>query len=125
MHFLLSQTVFGHEVYAIGGNREAARLAGINVRRVETLVYVTAGTLSGLASIVLTGRLTAALPSSATGFELDVIAAVVIGGASLFGGRGSMVGTFFGAFYTEPTKDTKTGLGLQESKTTRITPPRR
>jgi ribose/xylose/arabinose/galactoside ABC-type transport system permease subunit len=96
MHFLLSQTVFGHEVYAIGGNREAARLAGINVRRVETLVYVTAGTLSGLASIVLTGRLTAALPSSATGFELDVIAAVVIGGASLFGGRGSMVGTFFG-----------------------------
>jgi ribose/xylose/arabinose/galactoside ABC-type transport system permease subunit len=63
---------------------------------VETLVYIVAGTLSGLASIVLTGRLTAALPSSATGFELDVIAAVVIGGASLFGGRGSMVGTFFG-----------------------------
>ncbi len=96
MHFVLSSTVFGHEVYALGGNREAARLAGINVRRVELLVYLLAGGLSGLASWVLTGRLTAALPSSATGLELDVIAAVVIGGASLFGGRGNMVGTFFG-----------------------------
>jgi ribose transport system permease protein len=96
MHFVLAHTVFGHSVYAIGGNREAARLAGIRVRRVELLVYVLAGGLTGLASLVLTGRLTAALPSSATGLELDVIAAVVIGGASLFGGRGHMIGTAFG-----------------------------
>ena len=96
MHVLLVHTVFGHAVYAIGGNREAARLAGINVRRVELTVYTLAGALSGLASLVLTGRLTAALPSSATGLELDVIAAVVIGGASLFGGRGNMIGTAFG-----------------------------
>ncbi len=95
-HLLLARTVFGHEVYAVGGNREAARLAGINVRRVELCVYALAGGLSGLAGIVLTGRLTAALPSSATGLELDVIAAVVIGGASLFGGRGNLIGTFFG-----------------------------
>ncbi len=95
-HLLLARTVFGHEVYAVGGNREAARLAGINVRRVEISVYALAGMLSGLAGVVLTGRLTAALPSSATGLELDVIAAVVIGGASLFGGRGNMIGTFFG-----------------------------
>ncbi len=95
-HLLLSRTVFGHEVYAVGGNREAAHLAGINVRRVELSVYLLAGALSGLAGVVLTGRLTAALPGSATGLELDVIAAVVIGGASLFGGRGNMVGTFFG-----------------------------
>ncbi|HEY0792862.1 MAG TPA: ABC transporter permease [Chthoniobacterales bacterium] len=96
MHLVLAHTVFGHEVYALGGNREAARLAGINVRRVELLVYTLAGALTGLASWVLTGRLTAALPSSAVGLELDVIAAVVIGGASLFGGRGNMIGTFFG-----------------------------
>ena len=95
-HLLLARTVFGHEVYAVGGNREAARLAGINVRRVEVGVYALAGGLSGLAGLVLTGRLTAALPSSAVGLELDVIAAVVIGGASLFGGRGNMIGTFFG-----------------------------
>ena len=96
MHFVLAHTVFGHEVYAIGGNREAARLAGINVRRVELLVYTLAGGLSGFAGLVLTGRLSAAMPSSATGRELDVIAAVVIGGASLFGGKGNMIGTFFG-----------------------------
>jgi ribose transport system permease protein len=96
MHFVLAHTVFGHEVYAIGGNREAARLAGIDVRRVEMLVYMLAGGLSGFAGLVLTGRLSAAMPSSATGLELDVIAAVVIGGASLFGGKGNMIGTFFG-----------------------------
>jgi ribose/xylose/arabinose/galactoside ABC-type transport system permease subunit len=95
-HFVLSRTVFGHKVYAIGGNREAARLAGINVRRIELLVYILAGALSGLAGIMLTGRLAAALPTSATGLELQVIAAIVIGGASLFGGRGNMIGTFFG-----------------------------
>lgn len=96
MHILLSRTVFGHQVYAIGGNREAARLSGINVRRVELYVYLLAGAMSGLAGLVLTGRLTAALPSSAIGLELDVIAAVVIGGASLFGGRGTLIGTLFG-----------------------------
>ncbi len=95
-HLVLSRTVFGHQVYAIGGNREAARLAGIHVRRVELLVYLLAGILSGFAGLLLTGRLAAALPTSATGLELQVISAVVIGGASLFGGRGNMVGTFFG-----------------------------
>jgi ribose transport system permease protein len=95
-HFVLSRTVFGHKVYAIGGNREAARLAGINVRRIEMLVYVLTGALSGLAGVMLTGRLAAALPTSATGLELQVIAAIVIGGTSLLGGRGNMIGTFFG-----------------------------
>ncbi len=95
-HIVLSRTVFGHQVYAIGGNREAARLAGIHVRRVELLVYALAGLLSGFAGLLLTGRLGAALPTSATGLELQVISAVVIGGASLFGGRGNMIGTFFG-----------------------------
>lgn len=95
-YIILSRTVFGHQVYAIGGNREAARLAGINVRKIELLVYVLSGGLAALAGLILTGRLGAALPTSATGLELQVIAAVVIGGASLFGGRGTMIGTFFG-----------------------------
>jgi len=95
-YLLLTRTSFGHQVYALGGNREAARLAGIPVRRVEFAVYALAGLCAGLAAVVLTGRLNSALASGATGLELQVIAAVVIGGTSLFGGRGSLVGTFLG-----------------------------
>ncbi len=95
-YFCLSHTVFGHQVYAIGGNREAARLAGIPVRRVSFLVYAISGLCAGLSAVVLTSRLNSALPSSAEGLELQVIAAVVIGGTSLFGGRGSMGGTLVG-----------------------------
>jgi ribose/xylose/arabinose/galactoside ABC-type transport system permease subunit len=95
-YLVLGRSVFGHQVYAVGGNREAARLAGVPVRRVTFLVYVIAGLCAGVSGIVLTGRLNSALPSSAVGLELDVIAAVVIGGTSLFGGRGSMFGTLIG-----------------------------
>jgi len=95
-YLLLTRTSFGHQVYALGGNREAARLAGIPVRRVEFAVYALAGLCAGLAAVVLTGRLNSALASGATGLELQVIAAVVIGGTSLFGGRGSLAGTFLG-----------------------------
>lgn len=96
-HFVLSRTVFGHSVYAVGGNKEAAHLAGINTSRVELLVYVISGILCGVSGIILMGRLDAALPTSATGLELNAIAAVVIGGASLFGGKGTMLGTLLGA----------------------------
>jgi ribose transport system permease protein len=95
--FVLTRTTFGQQVYAVGGNREAARLAGIPVKRVIFSVYILAGLCAGLSAIVLAGRLNSALSSSATGLELQVIAAVVIGGTSLFGGRGSLVGTFIGA----------------------------
>ncbi len=95
--FVLTRTTFGQQVYAVGGNREAARLAGIPVKRIIFSVYVLAGLCAGLAAVVLAGRLNSALSSSATGLELQVIAAVVIGGTSLFGGRGSLVGTFIGA----------------------------
>ena len=95
-YFVLSRTTFGHQVYAIGGNREAARLAGIPVRRVSFLVYAIAGLCAGLSAVVLTSRLNSALPSAANGLELQVIAAVVIGGTSLFGGRGNMLGTLVG-----------------------------
>ena len=94
--FLLSRTVFGAEVYAVGGNREAARLAGIPVGRTLFIVYTIAGALSGLGGVVLTGRLDSAQPIAAVGLELNAIAAVVIGGASLAGGKGSMLGTLLG-----------------------------
>jgi ribose transport system permease protein len=94
--FVLKKTVFGSEVYAVGGNREAAVIAGIPVRRTLILVYMISGALAGLGGVILTGRLDSAQPIAATGLELNAIAAVVIGGASLFGGRGSMLGTILG-----------------------------
>jgi len=95
-HVLLRKTTFGHQVFAVGGNREAARLAGIPVQRVTFLTYVLAGVTAAIAGIVLAGRLNSALPSAANGLELQVIAGVVIGGTSLAGGRGSIIGTFIG-----------------------------
>jgi ribose/xylose/arabinose/galactoside ABC-type transport system permease subunit len=94
--FVLRKTVFGSEVYAVGGNREAAVMAGIPVRRTLIVVYLISGALAGLGGVILTGRLDSAQPIAAMGLELNAIAAVVIGGASLFGGRGSMLGTILG-----------------------------
>jgi ribose transport system permease protein len=96
-HFLLTQTRFGRYVYAIGGNEEAARLSGINVGGVKLGVYIICGALAGLASLLLAGRLSTGIPQSGQGYELQSIAAVVVGGTSLMGGRGSIVGTFVGA----------------------------
>jgi len=96
-HFLLTQTRFGRYVYAIGGNEEAARLSGINVGAVKMGVYIICGALAGLASLLLAGRLSTGIPQSGSGYELQSIAAVVVGGTSLMGGRGSIVGTFVGA----------------------------
>ncbi|MDQ7977786.1 ABC transporter permease [Paraburkholderia sp. SARCC-3016] len=95
-HVLLRKTTFGHQVFAVGGNREAARLAGIPVQRVMFITYALAGLTAAIAGIVLAGRLNSALPSAANGLELQVIAGIVIGGTSLAGGRGSIVGTFIG-----------------------------
>ena len=91
--FILSRTVLGRSLYAIGGNEEAARLSGIPVRRILVAVYALAGLFAGLAGLVLAGRLS----SAGLGYELDAIAAVVIGGASLSGGSGKASGTFIGA----------------------------
>jgi ribose/xylose/arabinose/galactoside ABC-type transport system permease subunit len=93
---VLARTVFGAEIYAVGGNPEAARLAGIPVRRRLAAAYVISGALAGLGGVVLAGRLDSAQPIAAVGLELNAIAAVVIGGASLFGGKGSMLGTLLG-----------------------------
>lgn len=95
--FILSRTVLGRSLYAIGGNEEAARLSGIPVRRILVAVYALAGLFAGLAGLVLAGRLSSAQPQAGLGYELDAIAAVVIGGASLSGGSGKAGGTFIGA----------------------------
>ncbi|MEW2508043.1 ABC transporter permease [Amycolatopsis sp. NPDC047767] len=95
-HLVLSRTTLGHQIYAVGGNRQAARLSGIPDKRVLFYAYLIAGACAGLAALVLVGRLGAATPTAGTGLELQVIAAVVIGGTSLFGGKGSMVGTLIG-----------------------------
>lgn len=95
--FVLSRTVLGRSMYAVGGNADAARLSGIPVRRVLVSVYALSGLFAGLAGLVLAGRLQSAGPQAGTGYELDAIAAVVIGGASLAGGSGRATGTLVGA----------------------------
>ena len=95
---LLSKTLFGRHVYALGSNNEATRLAGINVQGKTRMVYMLAGMLSAIAGILLMGRLSAAQPTAATGYESNAIAASVIGGASMLGGIGSVWGAIVGAF---------------------------
>lgn len=95
--FVLTRTVFGRYVYAVGSNREAARLAGVPVVMVTTAVYAIAGLLAAVGGVLLTSRLGAGVPTAGTGFELQAIAACVIGGASLSGARGSAIGAACGA----------------------------
>jgi ribose transport system permease protein len=94
--FLLNRTTFGRRTVAIGGNREAARLAGIKVKRHTVWIYVLSGLCSGIAAVMMLGRTTAGTSTHGLLYELDAIAAVVVGGTLLIGGRGTIVGTVFG-----------------------------
>jgi ribose transport system permease protein len=96
-HFVLSETRFGRYVYSIGGNEEATRLSGVNVRLHKALVYGVSGLASALAAVLLTARLNSAQPIAGIMYELDAIAATVIGGTSLMGGEGGLGGTIIGA----------------------------
>lgn len=96
-HFVLNRTKLGRYAYAIGGNEEAAILSGINVKLYKTMVYALCGLLSGLAALILTARLNSAQPIAGNMYELDAIAATVIGGTSLMGGEGTVLGTLIGA----------------------------
>lgn len=96
-HVFLARTVWGRDLYAIGGNREAARLCGIPVDRRLNLAYALSGAAAGLAAVVLAGRMNSGFPLAGQGAELDAIAAVIIGGASFFGGVGTVGGTLIGA----------------------------
>ena len=93
---VLNRTTFGRRTYAVGGNPEAARLAGINVKRQTVLLYVLMGLCCGIAAILITARTNAGSSNLGIGYELDAIAAVVIGGTLLTGGRGTIVGTVIG-----------------------------
>jgi ribose transport system permease protein len=96
VHLFLTRTTLGKYVYAVGGNREASRLSGINVKSVLTMVYTASGFTAALAGLVLVGRVNSAYPLAGQGYELDAIAAVIIGGASFFGGVGSIGKTIIG-----------------------------
>ncbi len=93
---VLSLTVFGRSVYAIGSNEEAARLSGVPVNTYKIAVYAISGLVSGLAGLVYASQLSIGTPIAGQGYELDAIAAVVVGGTSLFGGKGTVAGTFIG-----------------------------
>jgi ribose transport system permease protein len=96
-HIFLTRTQTGRYIYAIGGNKEAARLSGINVDRVLIIVYTISGLMAGLAGLVTVGRVNSAFPLAGLSYELDAIAAVIIGGASFMGGVGTVWGTLIGA----------------------------
>jgi ribose transport system permease protein len=93
----LTRTATGRYIYAIGGNKETARLSGIDVNKILVIVYTLSGLMAGLAGLVMVGRVNSAFPLAGTGYELDAIAAVIIGGASFFGGVGTVWGTLIGA----------------------------
>ncbi|MGW1680718.1 ABC transporter permease [Saccharopolyspora sp. NPDC002376] len=97
-HLVLTRTRLGRYAYVMGSNMEAARLSGVPVKRYTTLVYVLSGALAGLGGMIAASRINSGQPNFGEGLELDVIAAVVIGGASLFGGRGTVLGSLIGAF---------------------------
>lgn len=96
-YILLNKTKFGRHIYALGGNRTAAKFAGIKTAKIELLVYILSAVLSGLAGIILSARLSAGVPATGEGYECDAIAAVVLGGASFAGGVGTIGGTLIGA----------------------------
>jgi ribose transport system permease protein len=97
-HLLLSRTVLGRYTFALGSNEEAARLSGVSTGRWKTAVYVVCGLFAGLGGVMIAARLNSAQPSLGFGYELDAIAAAVIGGVSLSGGQGTILGTVIGAF---------------------------
>jgi ribose transport system permease protein len=110
--FFLRGTYWGTRIYAIGGNPRAAWLSGLNLNRYRVVIYGLSGLLAGLAAVLLVSRLNAALPTAGLGYELDAIAAVVIGGASLSGGRGSVWGSLIGSLILAVLKNGLTILNV-------------
>ena len=110
--FILRRSVLGRYAFAIGGNEEAARLSGVPVWRAKAALYTVNGAFVGIAAVVLTGILDSALPSMGTGYELQAIAAVVIGGTPLFGGRGTILGTLGGVLLLGLVNNSMNLLGI-------------
>jgi simple sugar transport system permease protein len=114
---VLLYTRFGRTVYAVGGSEQSARLMGLNAARTKVLVYVISGTCGGLAGLVLTAYSGAGYPRNGIGTELDVIAAVVIGGTLLSGGTGYVIGSMIGVFVYGTIKTVISFLGAEQSWT--------
>ena len=95
--FILQKTSLGRRTYAVGGSEKVSFIAGININRIKIFAYALTGFLSALAGAIITSRLNSAQPTAGMGYELDAIAAVVLGGTSLAGGKGHIVGTLIGA----------------------------
>jgi ribose transport system permease protein len=111
-HFVLARTTLGRYTYAIGGNEEATALSGVPVRGYKTAVYAIGGLLAAVTALLLVARLDSAQPIAGLGYELDAIAAVVIGGASLLGGAGSVLGTLVGALIMSVLRNGLNLLGV-------------
>ncbi|TDO93950.1 monosaccharide ABC transporter membrane protein (CUT2 family) [Halanaerobium saccharolyticum] len=114
-HFFLNKTTLGRHIYAVGGNPEAARLSGIDTKKVLTWVYTISGIMAGMGGIVLMGRVNAAYPNAGLMYELDAIAAVIIGGASFLGGVGTIWGTLIGAMIIAVIRNGLNLLGVAAS----------
>jgi ribose transport system permease protein len=112
--FILGKTVLGRYTFAMGSNVEATRLSGVNVDRWQTAVYMLCGLFAGLAGVVIGARLNSAQPALGAGYELDAIAAAVIGGTSLSGGEGSILGTIIGALFIATLANGLRILGVQQ-----------
>ncbi|MDO5399543.1 MAG: ABC transporter permease [Eubacteriales bacterium] len=111
-HIALSRTYFGRSVYAIGGNQEAARISGVNINRTKLLVYVLMGILVSFAGIMTASRLGSAEPSTGTGLEMKVICGAIIGGISISGGMGTMLGAALGAVFMEALTNSLTVMRI-------------
>jgi ribose transport system permease protein len=109
---MLKKTTYGEYIYAVGSNKDAARLSGLPVRRILTSVYIISGALAAFAGVLLTARLTIGQPTANQGLELDAIAAVVLGGTSLFGGKGGIFGTFIAVLLLSVLRNLFNLLGL-------------
>ncbi|MCU0903217.1 MAG: ABC transporter permease [Tabrizicola sp.] len=114
MHFLMNHTSFGRAVYAVGGNMEAARLSGIDVWKVKSLTLALTGVLTAVSGTLIASQIGSGTGTTATGMELDVIAAVIIGGTSLFGGKGRIWGTFVGVIFLGCISNGMTLLNVSE-----------
>jgi erythritol transport system permease protein len=108
------RTPFGRHVYAVGGNERAALLSGIRVKRVKVITYIFSGLCAGLVGVIIAAQLESAHPATGESFELNAIAAVVLGGTSLMGGRGSVGGSLIGAFVIGVLADGLVMLGVSE-----------
>jgi len=111
-HILLDKTKMGRQTKLVGGNRESARYVGVNIFKIEILVFMITGLASAVSGVILASRLYSAQPNSASGYELDAIAAAVLGGTSLTGGYGSVIGTFIGALIIGIVNNGMNLLGL-------------